>query len=123
MQALVRRFAETVASPSRPLNCLPAFPACACRGFDVDAWRAHLNVLTWPEVARQLCIAAGLGRRRPKPRKEEKAKRGEEGEDTVQDDSGEQLLVLIGWPAGGKLAASCTTCSTACSCFLMPPSR
>ena len=63
MQALVRRFAETVASPSRPLNCLPAFPACACRGFDVDAWRAHLNVLTWPEVARQLCIAAGLGRR------------------------------------------------------------
>lgn len=31
-------------------------------GFDVDAWRAHLNVLTWPEVARQLAIAAGLGR-------------------------------------------------------------
>jgi hypothetical protein len=62
----------------------------------VDAWRAHLNVLTWPEVARQLCIAAGLGRRRPKPRKEEKAKMGEEGEDTVQDDSGEQSCLVSG---------------------------
>ena len=31
-------------------------------GFDVDSWRAHLNALTWPEVARQLAIAAGLGR-------------------------------------------------------------
>lgn len=31
-------------------------------GFDVDAWRAHLNALTWPEVAREVAIAAGLGR-------------------------------------------------------------
>ncbi len=31
-------------------------------GFDVDAWRAHVNALTWPEVARELGIAAGLGR-------------------------------------------------------------
>ena len=33
-----------------------------CRGFDVDVWRAHLNLMTWPEVARQVAIAAGLGR-------------------------------------------------------------
>ena len=60
-----------------------------CRGFDVDGWRAHLNALTWPEVARQLATAAGLGRRRPKPKKEERVKMGQEGEDTVRDDSGE----------------------------------
>eukprot|EP00854_Cymbomonas_tetramitiformis_P012790 gene12790-15118_t len=28
-------------------------------GFDPDAWRAHLNVLTWPEVLRQMCVSAG----------------------------------------------------------------
>ncbi len=60
------------------------------RGFDIDSWRAHLNPLTWPEVARQVAITAGLGRRRPKARKEEKAKLGTEGEDTVQDESGER---------------------------------
>jgi hypothetical protein len=38
-------------------------------GFDIDTWRAHVNALTWPEVARQLAIAAGLGRKRPKTRR------------------------------------------------------
>ena len=28
-------------------------------GFDVDAWRAHNNCLTWPEVLRQWAIASG----------------------------------------------------------------
>eukprot|EP00963_Diacronema_lutheri_P000373 scaffold24_cov341-Pavlova_lutheri.AAC.62 len=36
-------------------------------GFDLDTWRAHLNGLTWPEVMRQLAIAAGLGPDRPQP--------------------------------------------------------
>lgn len=36
-------------------------------GFDLDSWRAHLNGLTWPEVMRQLAIAAGLGPTRPQP--------------------------------------------------------
>ncbi|KAK3271361.1 hypothetical protein CYMTET_20286 [Cymbomonas tetramitiformis] len=35
-------------------------------GFDPDAWRAHLNVLTWPEVLRQMCVSAGYGTARPK---------------------------------------------------------
>lgn len=51
-------------------------------GFDVDFWRAHLNALTWPEVAREVAISAGLGRRRPEIRKE-LARMGREGEDVV----------------------------------------
>ena len=35
-------------------------------GFDVDAWRAHLSSTTWPEVLRQLAIAAGFGPPRPR---------------------------------------------------------
>ena len=38
-------------------------------GFDVDAWRAHLNVLSWPEVLRQTAIALGLGPKRPRDRR------------------------------------------------------
>lgn len=57
----------------------------------MDAWRAHLNVLTWPEVARQVAVCAGLGRRRYKPRKEQRPKMGQEGEDVVADETG-------GWP-------------------------
>ena len=53
-------------------------------GFDVDFWRAHLGPLTWPEVAREMAIAAGLGRRRPEIRnKGEMARMGREGEDVV----------------------------------------
>lgn len=59
-----------------------------CRGYDVDAWRAHLNALTWPEVARQLGTAAGLGRRRFKPQRGERAKMGQEGEDVVAEEDG-----------------------------------
>lgn len=33
--------------------------------FDVDAWRAHLNHMTWPEVLRQFATAAGHGKQRP----------------------------------------------------------
>jgi hypothetical protein len=69
--------------------------AATHRGFDVDGWRAHLNSLTWPEVARQLGIAAGLGCRRPKPVRETRAKIGQVGEDTVIDDSGEWAIELL----------------------------
>jgi|AntAceMinimDraft_5_1070358.scaffolds.fasta_scaffold86622_1 hypothetical protein len=36
-------------------------------GFDVDAWRAHLNHMTWPEVLRQFATAAGHGTHRTAP--------------------------------------------------------
>ena len=52
-------------------------------GFDVDSWRAHLNEMTWPEVCRQICVSAGLGRRRPKQRNAGKARTGKTGEDIV----------------------------------------
>ena len=61
----------------------------------MDGWRAHLNSLTWPEVARQLAVTAGLGRRRPKPKKEERAKIGQEGEDRVLDGSGKPALFSL----------------------------
>ena len=35
-------------------------------GFDLNTWRAHINVLSWPEVMRQWACASGLGRRRPR---------------------------------------------------------
>ena len=38
-------------------------------GLDRAAWRAHLNPLTWPEVLRQLALAAGWGPRRCRPAK------------------------------------------------------
>lgn len=36
-------------------------------GFDISTWRAHLNEITWPEVLRQLALAAGWGPRRCRP--------------------------------------------------------
>lgn len=63
-------------------------------GYDIDSWRAHLNSLTWPEVARQLATVAGLGRRRPKPKKQEKPKLGQEGEDIVTNETGDLKLSL-----------------------------
>lgn len=100
----------TLASMHPPPGARTA--CCACRGFDIDSWRAHLNSLTWPEVARQVAVTAGLGRRRPKPRKEEKAKLGTEGEDTVQDESGEGAARGlqtdgVGGVGGGGTGARC----------------
>jgi hypothetical protein len=63
-------------------------------GFDVDFWRAHLNRLTWPEVARQVAVAAGLGRRRPQPSREERPRMGVEGEDVVAAPGGGARLQL-----------------------------
>lgn len=30
-------------------------------GFDIRNWQKHLNTLTWPEIFRQLALAAGFG--------------------------------------------------------------
>ncbi|XP_040376666.1 homeobox-DDT domain protein RLT2-like [Oryza brachyantha] len=30
-------------------------------GFNIRSWQRHLNVLTWPEILRQLALSAGLG--------------------------------------------------------------
>lgn len=98
-----------------------------CRGFDIDSWRAHLNALTWPEVARQLAITAGLGRRRFKPKREERAKLGQEGEDVVADEGGETYETRVG---GGAARGPCgwrhlSLLSAPCRCslalLLLPP--
>ncbi|KAG2442737.1 hypothetical protein HXX76_002819 [Chlamydomonas incerta] len=60
-------------------------------GFDVDAWRAHLNTRTWPEVLRQVAIVWGRGRARPAVRRpaQDLSKgpriQGMEGEDVLDD--------------------------------------
>jgi len=51
------------------------------RGFDVDAWRAHLNQFTWPEVLRQIGISAGYGPKCPRG-----YRTTEEGEDVSVDE-------------------------------------
>nr|ABY60733.1 zygote-expressed homeodomain protein [Chlamydomonas reinhardtii] len=60
-------------------------------GFDVDAWRAHLNTRTWPEVLRQVAIVWGRGRARPAVRRpaQDLGKgpriQGMDGEDVLDD--------------------------------------
>lgn len=78
-----------------------AIVSCATRleeawawGFDVDAWRAHIGPLTWPEVLRQQAIVWGLGPKRPKPKKEVKPKMGTDGEDVYADETGSLKLKL-----------------------------
>lgn len=63
-------------------------------GVDVDLWRAHLNPLTWPEVMRQFGIVAGVGGKRPRPKKDIKPKLGVEGEDVVEGE-GEALKLKL----------------------------
>ena len=46
------------------LNAATMLEEAAEWGFDVDAWRAHINALTWPEVLRQMAITSGLGPKR-----------------------------------------------------------
>lgn len=48
-------------------------------------------------MARQLATVAGLGRRRPKPKKEEKPKMGQEGEDIIADETGEAPAAAPSW--------------------------
>ena len=46
------------------------------------------------KVLRQFAVTAGLGRRRPKPKRETKAKLGTEGEDIVPDDGNGATIKL-----------------------------
>lgn len=64
-------------------------------GFDVDAWRAHLTQATWPEIAREMAIAAGLGRKRPQRRREDKQRMGQEGEDVVVGGAQDKLELKL----------------------------
>lgn len=41
-------------------------------GFPVDAWRAHITAITWPEVLREFVMASGMGCLRPRAGKEPK---------------------------------------------------
>ena len=112
-----------------PPPCSSPFVLRHGRGFDVDGWRAHLNSLTWPEVARQLAVTAGLGRRRPKPKKEERPKMGQEGEDTVQDGSGEEHLPCTAsrgacWPQPRACPPACLPAcllTRRCQASTLPP--
>jgi hypothetical protein len=67
-------------------------------GLDCASWRAHLNQLTWPEVLRQVALAAGWGPRRCRP-----ARRGvadehgaAAGEDVVEGENG---ALTFRWPS------------------------
>lgn len=75
-------------------------------GFNVDCWRAHLNDVTWPEVLRQLAIAAGYGPRKPKPGRDVKPKLGIEGEDVIADESGSLRLKMPSRFAPGTVKAA-----------------
>jgi hypothetical protein len=70
-------------------------------GFETDIWRAHLTALTWPEVLRQVAIAAGHGRRRPNSALDGKQLVGHEGEDIVENTKAE-----LSDPTSGAEAAS-----------------
>ena len=64
-------------------------------GFDVDAWRAHVGLATWPEVLRQMAIVGRAGSTRPRSLRETKARLGVEGEDVLEDtETGEVKLKL-----------------------------
>ena len=76
-------------------------------GFDVDAWRAHLGPLTWPEVLRQVAIISGAGPKRAKPQRAgAKPKLGVEGEDVLVSESGEVSLKIPARLGGGTMKAA-----------------
>ena len=45
-------------------------------GYNVDAWRCHLNIMTWPEVLRQFSVVLGAGPSRARPKRVFKPKLG-----------------------------------------------
>ncbi|KAK9843536.1 hypothetical protein WJX81_007913 [Elliptochloris bilobata] len=78
-------------------------------GFDVSAWRAHLSALTWPEVLRQVTMAAGLGPTRPRQPhggRRTRPKQGSAGEDTVAGSSGRRSLRVPARFAPGTVKAA-----------------
>jgi len=78
-------------------------------GFETDVWRAHLNAITWPEVLRQLAVALGHGRRRPRLTSSAARVVGTEGEDTVELGEGGLKLKMPGRMVPGTLKAGAWT--------------
>lgn len=62
--------------------------ACATISLVLCVDLAWLKDLRDVQVLREFAIAAGLGRKRPRPRKEARPKMGSEGEDVVADEAG-----------------------------------
>ena len=75
-------------------------------GFDPDAWRAHLGPHTWPEVLRQVGLACGAGRARPRPAERSGPRAGTEGEDVGRDAEGRPVLRLPPRLAPGTVKAA-----------------
>ena len=78
-------------------------------GFDVDSWRAHLNSATWVEICRQMCISAGLGRKRPISKKKKAVGgSGKPGEDlVVSAETGKLELKLPSRLAESSVKGAC----------------
>lgn len=78
-------------------------------GFDVDSWRAHLDSVTWVEVCRQMCISAGLGRKRPVSKKKKAVGgSGKPGEDlVVSAETGKLELKLPARLAESSVKGAC----------------
>lgn len=78
-------------------------------GFDVDTWRAHLNSVTWVEVCRQICISAGLGRKRPISKKKKAIRgAGKPGDDlVVSAETGKLELKLPARLAESSVKGAC----------------
>ena len=86
-----------------------------CLGYDSPnavAACLHKYVVSWHvimlllQVLREFAIAAGLGRKRPKPCKEARPKMGTEGEDVVADEAGGLKLRLPPRFAVGTMKAA-----------------
>lgn len=81
-------------------------------GFDLSLWRAHLNAATWPEIFRQVAVAAGAGPARPRPRAPRRLRdsaMGTEGEDLeiqgAEGGTGLRLRVPTRFAPGSMKAA------------------
>jgi hypothetical protein len=86
-------------------------------GFDISTWRAHLNEITWPEVLRQLAIAAGWGPRRCRPARATRAYDERRlGEDIVEGKASAALLHQL---SRGAIGAYCFL-SPLCKPILQP---
>ncbi|KAL6765089.1 hypothetical protein V8C86DRAFT_1026806 [Haematococcus lacustris] len=72
----------------------------AAWGYDVDVWRAHTNMLTWPEVLRELAVTATIGSggrkagQRTRTHVGGKPKLGDAGEDVEELPGGNIRLSL-----------------------------
>lgn len=73
------------------------------------------------QVLREFAIAAGLGRKRRKGKREARPKMGTEGEDVVADESGGLKLRLPVRFSAGTVKAAAWQVLAACDCYSNPP--